>query len=74
MIEAKAKQWGNSLGVVIPKEVVETLHLRAGEGILITVEKKENPLKELFGAGLKFKKPTEQLLTEFRKEFESKWM
>ena len=74
MIGAKAKQWGNSLGVVIPNEVVNSLHIRAGEDIIIQIKKKENPLKELFGA-LKFKKPTEQLLKEFRMEFkESKWM
>ena len=36
------------------------------------IEEKENVLKEMFGKG-KFKKPTEQMLKESRKELESKW-
>ena len=73
MIEAKAKQWGNSLGVVIPKEVVDSLHIRAGEDIIIQIEKKENPLKELFGFG-KNKKITREAFLENRKSLESKYM
>ncbi|MBI2146191.1 AbrB/MazE/SpoVT family DNA-binding domain-containing protein [Candidatus Woesearchaeota archaeon] len=73
MIEAKAKQWGNSLGVVIPKEVVDSLHIRAGEDIIIQIEKKENPLKELFGFG-KNKKITREAFLENRKLLESRYM
>ncbi len=72
-IEVKAKQWGNSIGIVIPKDVVDNMRIKPGESVLIEVEKKENPLKELFGA-LKFKKSTEKLLKETRKELESKWI
>ncbi len=72
-IEVKTKQWGNSIGVIIPKEVVNTLKIKPEETILIKVERKENPLKELFGT-LKSKKSTEQMIKEVRKELESKWM
>lgn len=72
-IEVELKEWGNSFGVIIPKEVINNLRVRSGEKILIEVERKENPLKELFGA-LKFTKPTKQLLKEVRKDLKSKWM
>lgn len=72
-IEVELKEWGNSLGVIIPKEVVNNLRVKSGEKILIQVERRENPLKELFGS-LKFNKPTKQIIKENRKLLESKWM
>ena len=73
VIEVKTKQWGNSIGVVIPKEVVKNLKIKQGENILIEVEKKENPLKELFGFG-KGKKITRKAFLENRRMLESKYM
>ncbi|MBI2148898.1 AbrB/MazE/SpoVT family DNA-binding domain-containing protein [Candidatus Woesearchaeota archaeon] len=72
-IQVKAKQWGNSIGIVIPKEVVDSLKIKPEEEILIQVEKKENPLKELFGSG-KHNPITREDFLKFRKEFKiSKW-
>lgn len=71
--EVRTRQWGNSIGVIIPKEVVENLKIKQDEEILIEVEKKGSPLKDLFGA-LKFSKQTGQLIKEARKELESKWV
>lgn len=72
MIATKIKKWGNSIGVIIPKEEANKLNLKEDQEVTIEI-KKENPLKELFGT-LKFKKSTEEILKETRKEFESKWM
>ena len=72
-IEVKTKQWGNSLGIVIPAEITKKLNIKPDEEIIIEIEKKNNVLKELFGA-LKTKKSTEQILKEARKDFESKWL
>ncbi len=72
MIIAKTKKWGNSIGVIIPKEEINKMNISEGQEIMITIEKKENPLKELFGA-LNFRKSTKQILRETRKEMESKW-
>lgn len=72
-IEVKTKQGGNSIGIIIPKEVVNTLKIKPEETILIEVEKKENPLKELWGFG-KGKKLTQKARLENRKFLESKWM
>jgi len=72
-IEVKTKQWGNSLGIIIPAEITNKLNIKPNEEIIIEIEKKNNVLKELFGA-LKTKKSTEQILKEARKDFESKWL
>ena len=37
--KAKVKCWGNSLGVVLPKALVEEEELREGEEVEITVRK-----------------------------------
>jgi len=72
-IEVKTKKWGNSIGVVIPIETVDRLGIKEEEEIVIEISKKENALKELFGA-IKFKKPTKQILKEAREELEGKWL
>ena len=68
---SKAKQWGNSLAVIIPTEKVKELNLKPGEQVDIKIEKKSNVLKELFGA-IHFSKSTDVLLKEARKNT-SKW-
>ncbi len=37
----EAKKWGNSIGIVIPKDVVEQLDLKPGEELDATFVKKE---------------------------------
>lgn len=69
----KTKLWGNSIGIIVPKETVRELNIKPGEELVTTFQKKENVLKELFGA-LKFTKPTKQLLKESREQLESKWL
>ena len=72
-VELKTRKWGNSIGVVIPLEIVNKMNLKSEETILVDINKKDNVLKELFGS-LKTKKQTEQILKEARKELESKWL
>lgn len=72
-IEVKTKRWGNSIGVVIPIETADKLNLRPEETVIIEITKKDNALKELFGS-IKFKKSTEQILKEVRKDLEGKWL
>lgn len=50
MVTAKTKKWGNSLGVVIPHEVVEELGLSPETEIDFLVLKKEDDLHKLFGS------------------------
>ncbi|MBN1156436.1 hypothetical protein JXA85_02385, partial [Candidatus Woesearchaeota archaeon] len=51
MIEGKIKKWGNSFGLLIPKNEFEKLNIGENQRVVVEIIKKENPLKELFGAG-----------------------
>ena len=72
-ITLKVMKVGNSIGAIIPADVVKKEHIKVGEELTVTIQKKENVLKKLFGAHPS-KKATEELRKEFRKEMESKWM
>lgn len=71
MITCRTKQWGNSLGIIIPSHLVKELNIKPNEEIAIDIEKKDNVLKELFGA-LNFNKPTEKIIKETREDLDSK--
>ena len=68
----KTKKWGNSLGIVLPSDLVREEEIKVGEEVVVEIKKRTNVLKELFGA-LKFDTPTDKLLKEVRKDMESKW-
>jgi antitoxin component of MazEF toxin-antitoxin module len=72
-VEVVTKKWGNSIGIVIPKNLADKIRLKPKETVLIEIERKQNVLRELFGA-IQFKEPTEKILRDTRKELESKWM
>lgn len=47
--EVTAKKWGNSLGIVLPKELVDKEHLHEDDTFLIQVVK-EADLSDIFGS------------------------
>lgn len=59
--EAKLRAWGNSIGVVLPKDELKAEHLGVDDCVEITVRRRDNPLIEVFGK-LKFKGSTDELL------------
>ena len=59
--EARLKRWGRSFGIVVPMEKIKEADMKEEETVEILINKKKNPLKEVFGK-LKFKKSTEELL------------
>ncbi len=72
-LELKTKKWGNSLGIIIPNEIVVSLNIKPEENILVSINKNGNLLRELFGS-LKFNKSSERLIKETRKDLKSKWL
>ena len=66
-VEAQIREWGRSLGVVIPKDAVLEEHLKEGDTVKLLILKKSNPIKKTFGT-FKFKKSTEDMLNEADKE------
>lgn len=72
MLKAHTRKWGNSIGIVIPKQTVSELNLKPHEDVVIEIRKKAGTvLKELFGT-LRWKKPIQSLLREARQELRSK--
>ena len=70
-IETKTKKWGSSLGIIIPKEVVEKENLKQNQNIrILAVETLiKTKVKDIFGK-LKFKRPTQEVLDEVDRDFE----
>ena len=66
-VQTVLRKWGNSIGVVIPKEIIEKEQLREGEEVFIIIESK-NDLKEVFGSLKDWKINTQKLKDELRKE------
>ena len=64
-IITKPKEWGNSLGIIIPKEIVKKNKITTETMVTIDI-KKENPLKELFGILKDFKIDAQKVKDEIR--------
>ena len=64
-IEAKTKKWGSSIGVVLPKILVEEVGIKPNETIVIEI-KKRHKAGEFFGKFPHWKKPTQKIKDEMR--------
>ena len=73
MITGKIKKWGNSLGLIIPKNEANKLNLKENQEVVVDVVIKTNPLKELFGFNKNNKISRHEFL-EQRKMLESKFI
>ena len=66
-VESQIREWGRSLGVVIPKNAIIGEKIKAGDIVKLLIKKKTNPIKKTFGI-LKFKKSTDEILEESDEE------
>ena len=64
-----AKKWGSSIGVIIPREIVERQNIKEGDEIVINIFKKGD-LSGTFGT-LKTRLTGQQLKDLSRKDWES---
>ncbi|MFQ5531823.1 MAG: AbrB/MazE/SpoVT family DNA-binding domain-containing protein [Candidatus Nanoarchaeia archaeon] len=73
-ITTKVKKWGNSLGVILPKKVVNSENIKEGLEVNITIQPKNKmTVKDLFEFAEKnklprLKKTTEQIMREVDEE------
>ena len=71
--ETKLRAWGNSIGLVIPKEDVRKENLHPDQKVKVIITPIESvKVKDIFGK-LKLKKNTEQIMKETDKELDSKF-
>ncbi len=69
-VVGKARKWGNSIGVILPKDVVEKIGIKEGSELHLLVGKNEkNVLRQLFGS-MKGKEKTKQSTAELMKEID----
>jgi antitoxin component of MazEF toxin-antitoxin module len=72
--EAKLKSWGNSIGVLLPKEKLKKENLSSNSLVkLIVLPAEKITVADLFGKKKNWKTPTKKLLKEIDKEFDSKF-
>jgi antitoxin component of MazEF toxin-antitoxin module len=48
-IQATVKKWGNSMGILLPREIVEKEKLKVNEKVLLNLVKKAD-LTDIFGS------------------------
>ena len=69
LYETTTRKWGSSLGIIIPKDLVNEEKLKGDQQIKILLVKKEGSLRKLFGIGKgKVKKSTNELMGEMRED------
>ena len=66
---AMPKKWGNSIGIILPSEIVEEGDIKAEREIDILVIEKRLDLRKIFGS-LKLKEPTQKIKDEMRAGWE----
>ena len=65
VFEAKPKQWGNSIGVIIPKEIVESENISPHKSIEFAIfENTKGMLVKEFGTLKTHGTPTQQIMDE----------
>ena len=64
---AKLREWGSSIGLVIPKEIVRQESLKSGDEVVVEI-KKAKTLKDLFGSLKSLKIDAQEFKDERRKE------
>lgn len=67
-IETKIKRWGNSFGIIIPREKLKDKNIQEGEEVIIEINKKEK-LKDMFGSLKDWKIDTQKEKNKLRKEW-----
>ncbi len=66
-VVCKPRRWGNSLGITIPKEIIEKEKIKEGEEITVDIKKKKLSLSEFFGKLKGAKIDAQKLKDESRK-------
>ena len=64
-LRTKARKWGSSLAIILPKAVVEKKKIKENDEIVVEIKKM--PLAgEFFGRFPRWKKPTQKIKDEMR--------
>jgi len=64
-IETRARRWGNSIGIALPRDVVERANIKPDKEVKIFIQEENVDLSKVFGS-LKIKEDTQKILDEIR--------
>ena len=64
-LEVKARKWGNSIGISLPKDVIEKANIKPNKEVRLFIQDRKIDLSKVFGT-LKISKPTQKILDEIR--------
>lgn len=65
-IKTIAKKWGSSIGIILPKSMIEANRIRENDEIVIEIKKK-TLAGELFGKFPNWKKNTQEIKDEMKR-------
>lgn len=68
LIQVKLRKWGNSMGIVIPSEILRENSLKEGEDVIIEIKKKEG-MRKIFGSLRNLKIDSQKMKDELRMEW-----
>ncbi|MBI3034350.1 AbrB/MazE/SpoVT family DNA-binding domain-containing protein [Candidatus Woesearchaeota archaeon] len=71
MTIATLRKWGNSLGIVLPKSVIEERQLKEGDEVFLTDVLKVTDLSDFFGK-IKTGEPSQKFKDDARKGWKEK--
>lgn len=71
IVTARIRQWGSSLGIVIPREAVEASRFKVDQEVTLDV-KADSAVAKAFGTRKEWKINSQNVKDELRKEW-SKW-
>lgn len=67
--EAVIKKWGNSFAIIVPKDSIESEHMKENDKVALLIQKKDNTLRKSFGMLKgKFKRTAQQIKDDLRAE------
>ena len=64
---SKIRKWGNSFGVLVPKELIRKENFKVNEEVVVKVEKKTD-ISKVFGI-LRTERTTKDLMREIREGY-----
>ena len=67
-VRVKLRRWGNSLGVVLPQEILKEVNKNEGDEVTLFLKKEDNDLTSLFGRLKNWKIDSQNFKDEIRKE------
>lgn len=67
--DVKVKKWGNSYGIIIPKDIVEKQDIKEGVTVSVNIQiKNKTKAKDIFGILKEVLGDTEKLMKEVDKD------